>query len=234
MTARHHDSSWADSPVVKIGENARATFITRTYAHLFGAVIAFVLIESWLFSSGLADRIARAMFGVSWLLVLGGFIIVSWIASHTAHSARSLAVQYLALAGFVVAEALIFVPMLWIGFYKVPGAIESAATVTLIAFAGLTAVAFLSRKNFSFLGAFLRWSFMVALVAIVGGLVFGFHLGTWFSVAMVGLAGAAILFDTSNVLHHFSEDRYVAAALQLFSSVALMFWYVLRIFLARD
>lgn len=232
----HHNqgTSWADTPAVNIGEDARATFITRTYTHLFAAIIAFVLIESWLFSSGLADRIAHTMLSVSWLLVLGGFVIVSWIASHAARTARSLTAQYLALAGFVVAEALIFVPMLWIAFHKAPGAIQSAATVTLVAFAGLTAVAFLSRKDFSFLGGILRWSFVVALVAIVGGLLFGFHLGTWFSVAMVGLAGAAILYDTSNVLRHFPEDRYVSAALQLFASVALMFWYVLRLFISRD
>jgi len=71
-------------------------------------------------------------------------------------------------------------------------------------------------------------------MAIVGGVLFGFHLGTWFSVAMVGFAGAAILYDTSNVLHHYPEDRYVAASLELFASVALMFWYVLRLFMARD
>ena len=51
---------------------------------------------------------------------------------------------------------------------------------------------------------------------------------------MVGFAGAAILYDTSNVLTRFPEDRYVAAALQLFSSVALMFWYVLRIMMSMS
>ncbi len=65
-------------------------------------------------------------------------------------------------------------------------------------------------------------------------MLFGFNLGTWFSVAMVGLAGGAILYDTSNILRHFPEDRYVGAALELFASVALMFWYVLRIFPSRD
>ena len=142
--------------------------------------------------------------------------------------------QYAALGAFIVAEALIFVPMLYIANFYAPGAIESAATITLIGFAGLTAVAFLSRKDFSFLGGMLKWAMVVALVAIVGGILFGFELGTWFSVAMVGLAGAAILYDTSNIIHHFPEDRYVGAALQLFASVALMFWYVLRIFLSRD
>ena len=72
------------------------------------------------------------------------------------------------------------------------------------------------------------------MVAIFGGLIFGFQLGLFFSVAMVAFAGAAILYDTSNVLHHYPEDRYVAASLQLFTSVALLFWYVLRIFLSRD
>ena len=59
--------------------------------------------------------------------------------------------------------------------------------------------------------------------------------GVFFSVALIAFAGAAILYDTSNVIHHFPEDRYVAASLELFASVALMFWYVLRLFIAsRD
>ena len=94
---------------------------------------------------------------------------------------------------------------------------------------GLTAVVFTTRKDFSFLGALLRWGGIVALVAHRGGVCSGFDLGTWFSVGMIALAGAAILYDTSNVLHHYPEDRYVAASLQLFASVALMFWYVLRL-----
>ena len=92
----------------------------------------------------------------------------------------------------------------------------------------------MTRKDFSFLRGMLMWGGVVAMLAIVGGILFGFDLGTWFSVAMIGFAGAAILYDTSNVLHHFPEDRYVGAALQLFASVALMFWYVLRLFMASD
>jgi hypothetical protein len=77
MSYEPSDSRLADSPAVRIGENTRAAFIGRTYIHLFGAIIAFVLIEVWLFSSGLAEPIARSMMSVSWLLVLGGFIVVS-------------------------------------------------------------------------------------------------------------------------------------------------------------
>lgn len=221
-------------PVSALGVDSRSVFIARTYQHLMGAILGFTAIEVFLFTSGLAQTLAEAMLGVSWLFVLGGFVVVSWFASRLAHTAKSLSTQYMALAGFVVAEAIIFVPLLYIAQSVAPGAIQSAALVTLLGFSGLTAVAFTTRKDFSFLGGLLRWSFVVALVLIVGGAIFGFELGTFFSVAMVGLAGAAILYDTSNVIHHFPEDRYVGASLELFASVALMFWYVLRLFMSRD
>jgi len=211
--------------------DARAKFIVRTYNHLFISLIAFAAIEFGLFLSGAAEVLARAMLGTSWLLVMGAFLIVSWLASHVAHRSESLPMQYLALAGFVVAEAIVFVPLLYIADAYAPGSIQSAALVSFLGFAGLTGIAFWTRKDFSFLGGVLRWGAVVALIAIVAGVVFSFDLGTFFSVAMVAFAGGAILYDTSNVLRSFPEDRYVAAALQLFASVALLFWYVLRIFL---
>lgn len=222
-------------PVAALSVDERARFIQRTYLHLAGAILGFVAIEAFLFSSGLAFRIAEAMLGVSWLLVLGGFMVVSWLASRAAHRADSLGKQYAALGAFVLAEAIIFVPLLVMADLYAPGTIGSAAAVTLIGFAGLTMVAFVTRKDFSFLGGLLRWGGILALVLIAASLLFGFNLGTFFSVAMIGFAGAAILYDTSNVLHHFPKDRHVAASLELFASVALMFWYVLRLFMAsRD
>jgi len=217
-----------------MGVTARSVFIARTYSHLFGAIIGFTLLEIALFQSGYAETLAQSMLGVSWLLVLGGFVVVSWIASRAAHTAESIHVQYAALVGFVIAQAIIFVPLLYIADTYAPGAIKSAAVVTLAGFAGLTLVAFTTRKDFSFLAGLLRWGMVLALVAIVSGVLFGFQLGTWFSVGMVGMAGAAILYDTSNIIHHFPEDRYVGAALELFASVALMFWYVLQLFMGSD
>jgi FtsH-binding integral membrane protein len=221
-------------PVSQRGVDTRAAFITRTYNHLMGAIVGFTLLEVWLFSSGLAEPIANAMLGGSWLMVLGAFMLVSWFATRTAHTSTSIGAQYAALAGIVAAYGVLFVPMLVVADATAPGAIQSAAIVTLLGFAGLTAVAFVTRKDFSFMGGMLRWGGVVAMVLIVASLLFGFNLGTWFSVGMVAFAGAAILYDTSNVLNHFPEDRYVAGALQLFASVALMFWYVLRLFMNRD
>ena len=219
--------------VTELDEQSRGRFVSRTYGHLFGAVLAFMLIEILLFRSGMAEGIATAFLSTSWLLVLGGFMVISWIARAVAHKAESKAAQYGALAGYVVGEALIFVPLLYLADKFAPGAISSAAAVTFVAFSALTAVVFFTRKDFSFLRGILCWAGIIALTLIVGGVVFGFQLGTFFSVAMVAVAGAAILYDTSNVLHHYPEDRYVAAALELFASVALMLWYVLRLFLSR-
>lgn len=213
---------------------SRARFITRTYNTLFLAILGFALIEIVLFKSGVAESIALTL-GGNWLIVLGAFMVVSWLASRAAHNARSVGVQVLALASFVLAEAIIFVPLLYIADLHAPGAIQSAALVTMLGFAGLTAVAWTTRKDFSFLGGILRWGGIMALVLIGASLIFGFSLGVFFSVAMVAFAGAAILYDTSNILLHYPEDRHVGAALELFASVALMFWYVLRLFIsARD
>jgi FtsH-binding integral membrane protein len=220
-------------PVAEASIDARATFLTRTYVHLFGAILAFTLLEMALFTSGLALPIAQAMLGTSWLLVLGGFVVVSWLATRVAHVAESPQAQYAALGAYVVAEAIIFVPLLLIAQVVAPGAIQSAAAVTLFGFTGLTVIVYATRKDFSFLGSFLGFLGVVALALIVGGVLFGFQLGTFFSVAMIALAGGAVLHDTSKVLHHYPEDRYVGAALQLFASIALMYWYVLRLFIAR-
>lgn len=221
-------------PVATLDVESRTAFLNRVYVHLFGAVLGFTLIEVFFFKSGLALPMARAMLGTSWLLVLGGFMIVGWVASHVAHRTISLPAQYAALATYVVAEAVIFLPMLVVAQVATGGGvIESAALVTLLAFGGLTAVAFLIPADFSFLGSFLKYAFVLALVLIVAASVFGLRLGTFFSVGMVTLAGGAILYDTSNVLRRYPEDRYVGAALELFASVALMFWYVLRLYLSR-
>lgn len=222
------------TPVATLDVDARSTFIWRVYGHVALAILGFGALVSYLFDTGLAVSIAGALRGVNWLIVLGAFMIVGWLATHVAHRVESKPLQYAALALFVAAQAIIFVPLLHIAVLKQPAIIESAAGVTLLGTAGLTAVALITRKDFSFLRGILVWGGILALIAIAASVLFGLHLGTWFSIAMIGFAGAAVLHDTSNVLHHYPQDRYVAAALELFASIALMFWYVLQLFMSRE
>ncbi len=222
-------------PVSSLPAENRSAFIWRTYAHVVGAIVAFAAIEVYLFKSGIAESLAPTLAG-NWMLVLGAFIVAGWGATYVAMRVESMAAQYAALAGFVFAEALIFMPMLYIAQMSPGGSamIESAATVTLMASGGLIAVAMITGRDFSFLRGLLVWGGVLAIVGIFASLLFGFQLGTWFSVAMIGFAGAAVLFDTSNILHHYPENKHVAASLSLFASIAMMFWYILRLFMSRD
>lgn len=214
---------------------ARSEFIWKCYAHVVVAILAFAAIEVYLFSSGVAAAIAAPMMN-NWLLVLGAFILVGMGATHLSHRLESKTAQYAAFAVFVVAEALIFAPMLMIAMIKDPSGsmIESAAGVTVLGCVGLIATAMITRKDFSFLRGILVWAGILALVGIVSAVIFGFQMGTWFSLAMIGLAGAAVLYDTSNIIHHYPAEKYVAASMALFASIAMMFWYVLRLFMSRD
>jgi len=209
----------------------RSAFIRRTYLHVAGAIAAFALLEVFIFSSGYDVKLAGMMLGsqYSWLIVLGLFMGVSVIADKFAHSQTSEGMQYFGLGLFVVAEAVIFVPILYIANEFFPGAIATSGYVTALLVIGLTSTVFITKKDFSFMGNFLKIAFLVAFGVIVCSFIFGFTLGLLFSGAMALLAAGAVLYTTSNILHQYHPGQHVAAALALFSSIALLFWYVLQI-----
>ena len=216
----------------------RAKFIRLTYLHLAGAVLAFIGLEAFLLSlPGVGEAVALVLGNrLGWLIVLGAFIGVSYVANNWASSSASVGVQYAGLGLFVVAEAVIFVPLLYIAqmFAGDTGVnvIGIAGMLTAITFSGLTAVVFLSGADFSFLRTALALCAIVALGIIVCSMIFSFNLGVIFVGAMLLLAGGYILYDTSNVLHHYRIGQHVAASLALFASVALLFWYMVQLVMA--
>ena len=214
---------------------ARAQFIRRTYAHLACAILGFLVLEYALLSLPGIERIVALMTtGVNWILVLGLFMVAGWIADRWARSEVSRGLQYAGLALYVVIEAIIFLPLMFfaVNVTRDPTVVPAAAIITGLLFVGLTVVAFTTRADFSFLRGVIFIGGFVALGLIVASLLFGFTLGVIFAVVMVGLASAAILYTTSNILHYYRADQYVAASLSLFAAVALMFYYVLWILLA--
>ena len=213
----------------------RAEFIWKCYAHVVGALLALVAIETYLFTSGAAKAIAEPMLD-SPMLVLMAFIALSWGASHYAHRLKSITSQYAAFAVFVFAWSLMFVPLLSMALERDTSGsmIESAAGLTVFGCVALIATVMITGKDFSFLRSVLIWGFFIALGLIGASFLFGWNLGTWFSVGMIGFAGVAILYDTSNIMHHYPEDKYVAASMALFASIAMMFWYILRVLMNRD
>lgn len=218
--------------------SVRAAFIRKTYLHLAGAILAFIAVEAALLNMQWSQQLAIKILsggGMGWLMVLGLFMVVSYIADRWAQSDTSQGMQYAGLGLFIVAQAVVFLPLLFVAaYFSSPDVIPNAAIVTLLLFAGLTVFALITRSDFSFMRGALVIGGFVAMGVIVASLIFGFELGVLFAGVMVLFAAASILYTTSNILHHYRPDQHVAASLALFSGVALMFWYILRIFMARD
>ncbi|HEX4142543.1 MAG TPA: Bax inhibitor-1 family protein [Pirellulales bacterium] len=217
------------------GADARARFIRLTYANLAGAILAFMGIEAVLLNLPQTPALVNSMIGgrYSWLMVLGAFMVVSWIANNWAQSSTSLPTQYFGLGLYVAAEAVIMVPLLYIAERFAPGAIPQAAFLTAFLFGGLTLTVFFTKADFSFMGGALSLIGWAVMAMIAASILFGFNLPvTLFCGAMVVFAGACVLYHTSNVLYHYGVHQYVAAALALFASVALMFWYILQLIMS--
>ena len=217
---------------------AQVAFYKQTYAHVAGGVLAFILFEYLLLQSDTVVNFMMSMTnGYKWLLLLGGFMFITHYAESTALKSQDKNMQYLAYGTYIFAEALIFVPLIYIASYYTesgPELLQQAGIVTISLFTGLTAVVFVTKKDFSFLRTGLTVGFFIALGLIIAGSLFGFNLGLWFSVAMCLLAGGSILYQTSNLIHKYKQDQYIPAALGLFAALMLLFWYVLQIFMSRD
>jgi hypothetical protein len=224
----------SDAVVSELPGEAKAAFIRRTYAHVAGAIAVFALLESFLISLGLGELAAKllATSKWSWLIVLAVFMGVGMLADKWAHSGASRELQYAGLGLFIVAEALIFLPLIYMAKMIAPDVLPNAALITAALVTGLTFVVFTTRKDFSFLRPILGIGGMVAMGVIVASIAFGFALGTLFSAIMIVFAGGCLLYSTSNVLHTYREDQHVAASLALFSSIALMFWYIVQLLLS--
>ena len=216
------------APVANASVEARSEFIWKVYAHVVGAILAFAGIIGYFIQSGTVDGVIRMLFAypiVTFLLFVGS----GWAASYFAHRVESKAAQYAVFAAYVFIFALIATPAVYVAEAMQPGVVDSAAGVTVLGSVGLIATAMITRKDFSFLRGIVVWGMMLAFVAILASLFLGFELGQWFSLAMIGVLGASILYKTSEVMHTFPTDRYVAASLDLFASIALLFLYVLRL-----
>lgn len=221
--------------VVSAPESARAGFIRRTYLHLALAVLACAAVDALLVRwPGARSLIGLMTGGYAWLVVLAAFFGVSTLADRWARSDTSRGTQYLGLGLFVIAQAVILLPILYFAAnYSSPDVIPTAGVLTGALFAGLTAVAFTSGADFSFLRGALVIGGFLALGLIVASILFGLSLGLWFAAALVAYAGAAILYQTSSIIRDYRTDQHVAAALGLFAAVALLFWNVLQIVQSR-
>lgn len=234
-----YDMSFDQRMAIDAAQSERVAFIRRTYLHVAGAIVAFAVILAALVNFAPAELMRNVFLTSrwSWLIVIGVFMAVTWIAHRIAESDMPVGMQYLGLGLYALAEAVIFWPIIWYVTLnpKYDGLLGQAVILTLALAGGLTMSVFITKKDFSFLRPALCVLSWVAFAAIIASIIFGFDFGLIGSLAMIALMCGFILWETSNVLHHYRTNQHVAAALAIFASLATLFWWVLRALMAsRD
>ncbi len=224
------DYGQRDLFVADAAQSERVAFIRRTYAHVAGAVAFFVVLLAIMINTPSIIQPLTGMMMGNWIFVLIAFMIASTAAHKMAESGANPGLQYAGLAFYALAEAVIFAPFLYLIQMHMGGdVIMQAAIFTLMIFGGLTTFVLVTKQDFSFMRNMLVIGMFAAFGLIVVSLFTSITLGTWFSGGMIVLMSGFILWETSNVLHHYRTDQHVAASLAIFSSLATLFWYVLRL-----
>ena len=233
-----------DGAVATQGVSDRVAFLRRTYAHLGGALLAWAGLTWLIFTKAQEFSFNFSKWALTgrwnWFLVIVLFMVTGWIAEKLARSGASKGVQYLGLGLEVGAWSMLLQPVIWVLFLKFAGStttspqaiLGQAVLITMAIFVGLTLTVFITKKDFSFMrGALMIGSFAL-LGVILASWIFGFHLGALFCGAAILLMAGYILFQTSMVMREFPPTYHVAAALMLFSTVAMLFWYVLQLLMS--
>ena len=118
-------------------------------------------------------------------------MVTGYVADRWARNAKSVRMQYFGLGLYIVAEAFLMVPLLFVAAYATDGnVLPTALLITGVVFGGLTAFVLVTKKDFSFLGRALMIGMFAAGGLILASIIFGFTLGTFFSFAMVVLSAA--------------------------------------------
>lgn len=232
-----HNPYAATAAAAYAAADERATFLRKVYGLVFLGVLGFAA-TLWAAANvpvvhdaamAFGQLIYGSRFGV--LVYIGVFVGGSWAVHAVAETKPINAIAYAAwvvLLGFLVAPIVLIVSRL-----HGPDIISQASLLTAVTFGGLTATVFYTGKDFSFLRGVLGLGCGLLLAVSLAGMLFGFTLGLWGSVAAVALFAGYILYDTSNVMQRLPVTMAMTGAILLFTDVVLLFKNILLL-LARN
>ncbi|MEF3302469.1 Bax inhibitor-1/YccA family protein [Paenibacillus sp. GYB003] len=113
-----------------------------------------------------------------------------------------------------------------------PTLVTSAFLLTGVIFGGLTAYAYYSKRDFSFLGGFLTVGILVLIGFSLIGLFtggFGGTLGLLIAAFGVLVFSGFILYDISQYKHGIADEEIPLAVLNLYLNFINLFLYLLRL-----
>ena len=204
----------------------RTAFVRSVYLWLMGGfgVAAVGALSSPFVLVPLAGVFGR----FAWLPLLAGFYGTFFWAQKVS---RTRPQNRYAFAAFTyVSGILAGLAMLGAAQAAGPGIVLAAFAMTAADFLVLSAVAFITKKDFSFLGSFIMMGLTVAVVAmLIGFFVHAeiFHL--LISAVIVIACSAKILWDTSRMLQTGDYGDAAGFALSLFISLLNIFLNLLRL-----
>ena len=240
--------------VATLGVSDRVAFLRKTYGLLGEALVGFAVLTAGMMRFATETSLHFSQWAFtgrwSWLLVIGLFMVVGFIARRLAVSETSRGLQLLGLGIFIAAQAMLLQPLLWVLIFKfgdramlsqgvllsgqAASILMQAVVITLAIFIGLTLTVFITKKDFSFLGGILTIASFAVLGVILASILFGFSLGALFCGVVILILAGYILYQTSLVMSVFPPTAYVAGALMLFSTIATLFWYVLQLLMSMN
>lgn len=182
-----------------------------------------------IFSAAMAALavVMRAPYGISIGCSIAALILIWFVIPRYRNSTAALPLTFLftGLLGFGLGPTLTY----YLSFSNGAELILTAAGGTGVIFLGLSGYVMTTRKDFSFMGGFLFVGFLVAIVGMIGAMIFsipGMFLGI--SAMMVLLMSGFILFDTSRIIHG-GETNYVMATISLFLDILILFQHLLNL-----
>jgi modulator of FtsH protease len=193
----------------------RNTYMLLSMTLAFSAVMAFV-------------AMATGARPISWIVMIAVFIGGPFVIHALRNSIWSLPLTFV-FTGFM---GYVLGPIVTLYLAQPNGSeiVMGALSTTAVMFVGLSAYALTTRKDFSFLGGFVFVGFLVVLAAIVANLFLGLPaLSLAISAAAVLVVSAAILFDTSRMVHD-GETNYVMMTVSLYANIYVLFLHLLNLF----
>jgi modulator of FtsH protease len=111
-----------------------------------------------------------------------------------------------------------------------PAIVTNALASTAVAFIGMSAIAWTSKRDFSFMGSYLLIGTLVAVALGLGAMFFEIPaLSLAVSGMVVLLMCGMLLFETSRIVHG-GETNYILATVSLYTSLYNLFTSLLALF----
>lgn len=201
----------------------RATLIRRTYLLVFASVLV---------------TIAGAAFGQTQPALMQSVIEHPFITMICMFAPLLLAMKFRdafpANIGlvflFTFVEGLAISPIMYFYGQTNPGVVGQAGMLTGSAFGVLTLYAFLSRRDFSAMGAFFTVGLWVLIATSLLNLFFKNQTASlWLSGATVLVFSGLLVFDTWRLRNVYGPDDYVQAAVNIYLDLLNMFLAILNL-----